>query len=259
MIIKEEKIGNGNHWNVFKVNLSENENVRSVIHKRSVHPHAAPRIIKIYELLSQSTMKTLAFLNLYDENTLETEDLNDNPDNGYFVTPNTVRSAPHCGSILMRIINKEKVTDQELELCKDFDLDLFINDLSKIDTDKMYKIKLINSKAERFVYDNKIFKIANFEEFVKEMLTDLMSAAKFNLALYVDAFFFRVNPVNNIMDYKIADFDGIWCIKDSDIILQELFVANKENFKIALSEFIIFFVAEPNQDHYFKIMNKILA
>jgi len=258
-ITKEEKIGNGNHWNVFRVTVSENEEVRNVVHKKSVHPRAAERIVKIYELLSKTTMKTLAFLKLYDENTLETEDLNANPNDGYFVTPNTVRSAPHCGSISIKIINKENVTDEELELCKDFDLKSLINDPSKIDQDKMYKIKLIGSIAERFVYDRKIEKIENFEEFVKEMLNDLMSAAKFNLALFVDAFFFRVNTVTGMMDYKIADFDGIRCITDSDTTVQELFAANKENFEIALHEFIIFFVAEPNQDHYLQILSDLLS
>lgn len=258
-ILKEEKIGKGNHWQVFKVIVSENDNVRNVIHKRSVHPRAALRIIKIYESLSQSAMKTLAFLDLYDENTLETEDLNANPDEGYFVTPNTIRSAPHCGSILINLISNENVTDKELELCKDFDLESLINDPSKIDHEKMYKIKLIDSIAERFVYDHKIEKIANFEEFIKEMLIDLMSAAKFNLSLFVDAFFFRVNPDTNMMDYKIADFDGILCIKDSDTTTQELFAANKENFETALEEYIIYFVAEQNQDHYIKAMKKVLV
>ena len=256
-IISEEQIGNGNHWHVFKVTFSDNQKVTTVIHKRSVHPRAAPRIIRIYEALSQSKMKTLAFLNLYDENTIETEDLNANPDDGYFVTPNTVRSAPHCGSILMRIINNENVTDQELEFCKDFDLKDLIGDPSKIDQDKMQKIKLINSVAERFVYENKIDKIENFEQFVSEMLSDLMSAAKYNLSLFIDAFFFRVNPVTHMMDYKIADFDGIMSIKDSDTTAQELFAANKENFEIALHEFIIFFVAEQNRQYYLKKMSKL--
>jgi hypothetical protein len=204
-------------------------------------------------------MKTLAFLDLYDKNTIETEDLNANPDEGYFVSPNTVRSAPHCGSILIKLISKEKVTDQELELCKDFDLDILIKDPSKIHQEKMYKIKLIDSRAERFVCKHKIEKIANFEEFVKEMLNDLMSASKFNLSLFVDAFFFRVNPDTNIMDYKIADFDGILCIKDSDTTTQELFAANKDHFDTALREFILYFVAEQKQDHYIKMMNKLLS
>lgn len=258
-IINEEQIGNGNHWNVFKVTLSDNQKVTSVIHKRSVQPHAAPGIIRIYERLSRSKMKTLAFLNLYDENTLETEDLNANPDDGYFVTPNTVRSAPHCGSILIKIIDNETVTNEELELCKDFDLKDLIDDPSKIDQDNMQKIKLINSVAERFVYENKIDKIENFEQFVSEMLSDLMSAAKYNLSLFVDAFFFRVNPVTHMMDYKIADFDGIIHLKGSKITLQELFDANKENFEIAIQEFIIFFVAEENQDHYIKMLSDLLS
>ncbi|MCD9855782.1 hypothetical protein LUD75_13745 [Epilithonimonas sp. JDS] len=200
-IIKEERIGNGNHWHVFKVLVSENEEVREVIHKRSADPSAAPKIIEIYKSLSQSAMETLAFLDLYDKSTLETEDLNANPDEGYFVSPNTVRSAPHCGSISMRMINKENVTYRVLELCKDFDLASLIEDPSKIDREKMYKIKLIDSIAEQFVYDHEIEKIENFEDFVKEMLNNLMSAAKANLALFVDAFFFKVNPVTNMMDY----------------------------------------------------------
>ncbi|PWN58130.1 hypothetical protein [Chryseobacterium viscerum] len=259
MIIKEEKIGNGNHWNVFKVTLSTNNKVRNVIHKRSIHPRAAPRIVKIYESLSQSTMKTLSFLDLYDENTLETENLNSNPDDGYFVSPNTVRSSPHCGSILMKVINKEDVTDQELEFCKDFEFDTLVADSSRINNDKMREKKLIHSEAERFVYDSKINEIANFEEFTKGMLDDLMSASKSKLSLYVDAFFFRVNPVTNILDYKIADFDGIICIIDSDTTVQELFAANKDNFETALHEFIIFFVAEQNQDHYLKMLSDLLS
>ncbi|WP_283423552.1 hypothetical protein [Chryseobacterium profundimaris] len=133
-----------------------------------------------------------------------------------------------------------------------------IDDPSKIDQDKMQKIKLINSVAERFVYDNKIDKIANFEDFIKEMLADLMSAAKYNLSLFVDAFFFRANPVNNLMDYKVADFDGIMYTKDSNITVQELFAANKDHFDTALREFILYFVAEQEQDHYIKMIDKLL-
>ena len=75
----------------------------------------------------------------------------------------------------------------------------------------------------------------------------------FLFSSYTDAFFFRVNPLKNEIEYTIADFD---CIRDlspfSSVCYSNLMNGNMDNFKTALLEYILFFVYNEKQEEYTK-------
>ena len=124
--------------------------------------------------------------------------------------------------------------------------------------DQMRK-KKIAIGAEGEVYNSKIKFISNLEPFCCSVRKDLENATSNKIALYSDAFFFRVNPVSGYIEYVIADFDCIFNLNTSMDYLPDVFKENQREFKTALLEFIHFFVVEEKQEEYIALLDDFMS
>ena len=248
-MISEEIVGNGAHWNVYRITENHNGQKKCWIRKRSINGKVDSNITT-FNLVSQAGLPTLNWYVKVNDNEIEAEDLNADTSKGYFVSPNTIRNYPNCGDVFLKYINSESLTPLEREQCKEFDFSCIskmirTNEFDKI-VDQMRK-KKIAIGAEGKVYNNKIQCISNLKSFCSSSQKDLEKATSNKIALFSDAFFFRVNLLNNDIEYIIADFDCIQGLNTSTDSPANLLELNQDEFKTALLEFIYFLSLKKNR------------
>lgn len=257
MIIKKEKIGNGSHWDVFRITKLENGKEKSVLHKESRKGAChVDKNVDNHSIISSCGLPTLNKFRKINELTIEVEDLNQNPKDGYFVSPNTMRSCPSCATVFLKFLeDKEKQIEKfEAEQCKDFSFQDLLNNCSTENIDELKNKLIVQSIAESKLYESKVNEIANLETFISDAILDMRKAAEANIELFFDAFFFRVKSDTNEIEYKIADFDCIIYHKTNESV-EDLRKANKEYFKTALIEYIVYFVADDKKNDYTECVN----
>jgi hypothetical protein len=255
-IILKEEIGNGSHWRVIKIVTDENGNEKSIIHKKTISSlDNVERNINNYLLISSCGLPTLNEYKQIDNETIETEDLNQDTQDGYFVSPNTIRCSPTCAHVLLKLIKRESISEFEMEECKDFDFQAKLKYKSESSFDELRNKLIVKSVAEHKVYNHKIKEISNLEAFMNNAQIDMKKASKSKIELFFDAFFFRVKLTTNKIEYVIADFDTIIQHK-KHINEQNLFNGNMEYLKTALSEYITYFVVNEKHKEYNEIINK---
>lgn len=243
--MSEEIVGNGANWNVYRITENHNGQKKCWIRKRSINGKVDSNITT-FNLVSQAGLPTLNWYVKVNDNEIEAEDLNADTSKGYFVSPNTIRNYPNCGDVFLKYINSESLTPLEREQCKEFDFSCIskmirTNEFDKI-VDQMRK-KKIAIGAEGKVYNNKIQCISNLKSFCSSSQKDLEKATSNKIALFSDAFFFRVNLLNNDIEYIIADFDCIQGLNTSTDSPANLLELNQDEFKTALLEFIYIFLS----------------
>ena len=248
-MMSEEIVGNGANWNVYRITENHNGQKKCWIRKRSINGKVDSNITT-FNLVSQAGLPTLNWYVKVNDNEIEAEDLNADTSKGYFVSPNTIRNYPNCGDVFRKYINSESLTPLEREQCKEFDFSCIskmirTNEFDKI-VDQMRK-KKIAIGAEGKVYNNKIQCISNLKSFCSSSQKDLEKATSNKIALFSDAFFFRVNLLNNDIEYIIADFDCIQGLNTSTDSPANLLELNQDEFKTALLEFIYFLSLKKNR------------
>lgn len=247
--MSEEIVGNGANWNVYRITENHNGQKKCWIRKRSINGKVDSNITT-FNLVSQAGLPSLNWYVKVNDNEIEAEDLNADTSKGYFVSPNTIRNYPNCGDVFLKYINSESLTPLEREQCKEFDFSCIskmirTNEFDKI-VDQMRK-KKIAIGAEGKVYNNKIQCISNLKSFCSSSQKDLEKATSNKIALFSDAFFFRVNLLNNDIEYIIADFDCIQGLNTSTDSPANLLELNQDEFKTALLEFIYFLSLKKNR------------
>ena len=228
--IQDEFIGNGAHWNVKRVSVVENGVSRTVIHK---YPKSGniEKNIKNYLLILFAGLPTLSHFvkSLVREvEVIESEDLNQDNCDGYFVSPNTVRNSPTYANILMDFLKSKMDVNSLNKYCyQDPVFSELLKNPTKLEENiDMLKNTRILRGAESDVYKMKIKEIANFKEFLIDTQSDMRKASKYRIELYFDAFFFRIRNSTNNIEYKIADFDCIIFHEDNDGMEEKLFAVN---------------------------------
>lgn len=258
--MSEEIVGNGANWNVYRITENHNGQKKCWIRKRSINGKVDSNITT-FNLVSQAGLPTLNWYVRVNDNEIEAEDLNADTSKGYFVSPNTIRNYPNCGDVFLKYINSESLTPLEREQCKEFDFSCIskmirTNEFDKI-VDQMRK-KKIAIGAEGKVYNNKIQCISSLKSFCSSSQKDLEKATSNKIALFSDAFFFRVNLLNNDIEYIIADFDCIQGLNTSTDSPANLLELNQDEFKTALLEFIYFFIVKEKQEEYIALVNDFM-
>lgn len=247
-------IGKGAHWSVERISISDNGQEKSVVRK---HGRNVDDNITTYNLVLKAGLPTLKRYVKVNDNEIEAEDLNADTSKGYFVSPNTIRNYPNYADIFLKCINSGSLTPLESEQCKEFDFMhiLKTNGFAEEVVDQMRK-KKIAIGAEGEVYNNKIKFISNLGLFCCSVREDLKKATSNKIALYSDAFFFRVNPLSGYIEYVIADFD---CITSTDYLADDVSKENQKQFKTALLEFIRFFVVKEKQEEYIALLDDFMS
>lgn len=258
MISKEcSIIGEGGHWVVVRIFVNVNGQKISVVRKHSKTGKVDDNIAA-FNLVSKAGLPTLNRYVKVNDMEIEAEDLNADTSKGYFVSPNTIRRCPNCGDLVIKLMKSENLTPLEIEQCKEFDFDSIFKIISKkgvesVDAEDLIdrlREKKIVVGAEGDVYNNKIRCISNLESFWLSSKEDLKKASLNKIELYTDAFFFRVNPLNNAIEYTIADFDCILDLSRSPNSYNDLLEINKERLRNALLEYFQFFVIKERQEEY---------
>lgn len=251
-------IGKGGHWTVERITIND----ISVVRKHG-KPGKSDDNIAAFNLVSKAGLPTLnRFIKINDQ-VIEAEDLNADMSKGYFVSPNTIRSCWNCGDLFIKFIKSENLSPLEIEQCKEFDFDSILKTISEKgienpDTEVIFnelREKKIVIGAEGQVYNNKIRSISNLESFWINSKEDLKKASLNQIELYTDSFFFRVNLLNDEIEYIIADFDCIRDLSRYEDCYDELIKGNIEHFKTALWEYIEFFVVEEKRTQYHQLLN----
>lgn len=259
-MMSEEIVGNGAHWKVYRITENHNGQKKCVIRKRSINGEVDSNITT-FNLVSQAGLPTLKRYVKVNDNEIEAEDLNADTSKGYFVSPNTIRNCQNCVDVLLKYIKSESLTPLEREQCKEFDFSCIAKMIQTNESDKIVEQmqeKKVVIGAEREVYNNKIKCISNLKYFCLSSQEDLEKATSNKIALYSDAFFFRVNLSNNYIEYIIADFDCIQGLSTSTDCPDNLLEINQKEFKTALLEFIYFFVVKEKQEEYKALVNKFM-
>lgn len=251
-------IGSGAHWVVERTLISDNGQEKSVVRK---HGRNVDANIATYDLVLKAGLPTLKRYVKVDDNKIEAEDLNADTSKGYFVSPNTVRNCRSCADVFFKYINSKGLTSLESEQCKEFDFSRIFKMIQTNESDEivhqLMKKKLVIG-AEGEVYNNKIQFIGNLESFCLSSKESLKKAESNKILLFSDAFFFRVNLLNNHIEYIIADFDCIQCSYTSTECPANVLDENLKEFKTALLEFICFFVVEEKQEEYKALVNEFM-
>lgn len=256
-------IGEGGHWVVERITIDDNGQKKSVVRK-----HGKPGKtntddnIVAFNLVSKAGLPTLNRYVKVNDLEIEAEDLNADTSKGYFVSPNTIRSCQNYGDLFIKFIKSENLSQLEIEYYEELDFHSILKmilekgienaDIKEI-FDRLRERK-ITVGAEGKVYNNKILYISNLESFWISSKEDLKKASLNKIDLYTDAFFFRVNPLNSEIEYKIADFDCIRDLSRFPDCFDDLMNGNVDNFKTALYEYIQFFIIEEKQDEYIKLI-----
>lgn len=258
--MSEEIVGNGAHWKVYRITENHNGQKKCVIKKRSINGEVDSNITT-FNLVSQAGLPTLKRYVKVNDNEIEAEDLNADTSKGYFVSPNTIRNCQNCGDVFLKYIESGCLSSLEPEQCKEFDFSCIVKMIRTNEFDEVVdqmREKKIAIGAEGEVYNNKIQCISNLNSFCRTSKEDLKMAASNKIALCSDAFFFRVNLLNNHIEYIIADFDCIQGLNTSTDCPANLLEANQEEFKTALLEFICFFVVKEKQEEYIALVNDFM-
>lgn len=251
-------IGEGGHWIVKRITINNNGQEKSVVRKHSKSRKVDDNI-SAFNLVSKAGLPTLNRFVKINELEIETEDLNVDTSNGYFVSPNTVRACLSYADLLIKMIEVKDLSKAEMVYLDDpffmTALQQFKKgDINSIDIEKLRKKITIGAEGE--VYNNKIDFISNLEPFLLKIKNDIEKAALHNIELFPDAFFFRVNILSGEIEYTIADFDCIRDLSHCNACYNDLIKVNMDHYKTALCEYIQFFVAKENQDVYIKCINE---
>jgi hypothetical protein len=265
--LKEEKIGSGAHWEVWIIFLETSFSVKDyqyfeIICKIPIRGSAsAMQNIEAYDRICKAGLPTVRFLlsgyidrgkGIEEEPVLITENLNN--DNFLFVSPNSVR-------------------EKSLFDIHDILSSLETEDMNKIREILNHKLKIKNygtrkrqdshkyegSTSEVLIAKNRIKGIKNLRGFIELVFEEAIKAAKNNISMYYDAYFFRVKrdaDAVNLM-YKIADFDSIAILDDGENHFADLVKDNIGAAYEALSSFINAFVSLENIESYQKELNAI--
>lgn len=247
----KELIGNGAHWIVYRVTTIEKNLSKSIVFKEPLNNQNPDKNITNYNLILSSDLPTLSRFSKKNINAvegIEAEDLNPINCDGYYVSPNTVRTSENLISLLVKCIRngQEIIPDEYKEV-----FSYYIEHPEKIvhDRDELIEIKILKG-AEKYVYENKISTISNFNSFLIKSKTDMKKASDNRLELFTDAFFFRISETTKEIDYKIADFDCIISHEKTNVSQIDLLNGNLSYFETALIEFIEFFVGKANKEAY---------
>ncbi|ESU22607.1 hypothetical protein FEDK69T_18620 [Flavobacterium enshiense DK69] len=221
-ITDRELIGSGGNWKVYEGNLL-NETDDPVIIKTNdkISEYKINGNIKNYELIKSLGLPTLKFFRkakIDKELAIVAENLN-NISDVIYVTPNSV----------ITIQNKKM--------------------------DQITGKKRIESKAEQKLYDNKISTINNLLEFIQDIKIKLAEISRLKVILEYDCYFLGISN-QNILDYKIADFDTIFECDDKST--EECYQINLDELKRVLMLFIEYFIIETEQSELSKIVNENL-
>lgn len=258
--MSEEVVGNGAHWTVSRITENHNGQKKCSIRKRSIGGKVDSNITT-FKLVSQAGLPTLEWYVKVNDNEIKAEDLNADTSKGYFVSPNTIRNCQNCGDVFLKYIESESLSSLEREQCKEFDFRCIAKMIQTNESGEVVdqmREKKIAIGAEGEVYNNKIQCISNLKSFCDTSKKDLENTTSNKIALCSDAFFFRVNPLNNNIEYIIADFDCIQDLNTSTDSPANLLEVNLEEFKTALLEFIYFFVVKEKQEKYIALVNDFM-
>jgi len=257
-----ENIGGGAHWNVKRITL--NGDKKNTLIQKFPKKGDSERInknIEKYKMVNSSGLPTLSFFqkkHINGTEYIETEDLNPVIGDGYFVSPNTVSQAPSYASELLNLLEQNQDTPSH-EICLDkFDFNKYLSnpELIEQDIDKLRNNRILIG-AEEKLYKKKIRKIRELKDFLRLSMAEMKLAAKHQLELYPDAFFFRVRNSTHEIEYKIADFDCIICHKDYTDIDNKLYNTNISYLITAMKEYIEYFVLETKKEEYYTIIKSI--
>lgn len=259
MIPKEcNIIGKGGHWVVERIIMNDNGQRVSVIRKHG-KPGKADENIVAFNLVSKAGLPTLSRYVRISDSVIEAEDLNADITNGYFVSPNTVRSCDDCGSLLIKVMSNKQLTETESEVFYRCGLDEIFYMIKEKGAGALsdeiveeLRSKKVLPGAEGELYYNKVAHITNLDSFWVKAKVDMIKAADTGIELYPDAFFFRVNPNDGEIEYRIADFDCIRDVSRYKNCYTELVNANIEHIKTSFEEYVIFFVVKEKQEDYKK-------
>ncbi|MBW4971424.1 hypothetical protein KZY98_13230 [Croceibacter atlanticus] len=247
-----ELIGNGGHWAVSRITTTENGISKSIVFKKPLKNQKPDNNISNYRLIFSCNLPTLSKFSKTTINGIEgieAEDLNPKNCDGFYVSPNTIRNSENCASIIIKYLKNSKETLPGD--CKEFNVSEYIKHPEKIeeDIDKLIEKRILKG-AEKYVYENKINTISNFNNFLIKSKADMKKASDNQIELFSDAFFFRVSQSTKGIEYKIADFDCIISHKKSKTSHQNLLNGNLSYFETALTEFIEFFVEKNHKETY---------
>ena len=108
-------------------------------------------------------------------------------------------------------------------------------------------------EEERFFADDKFELITNFDEFVESHLLLLRKVSDEHIYLAYDCYFFKVKRDKKTdIDYVIADWDDVQICEDDD-----LFENNKDQFKMALLQFVDRFVEDKITEKYYNYLKQL--
>jgi len=221
-ITNKELIGGGGNWKVFKGILT-NGNDNPIIIKTNVRAseYEIDENIKNFELTKSLNLPTLKFYEKAEfENTfvIIAENLNNN--SSVYVSPNSVKTKQH----------------QQVE--------------------QLSGRKGIESITEQKLYNDKISSINNLLDFINDIKIKLLQISDSKIILEYDCYFLGISN-QNILDYKIADFDTIIECKDKSI--EECYQINIDELKRVLTQFIKYFVIETEQRGLLRIVKDNLT
>ena len=166
-MMSEEIVGNGAHWNVYRITENHNGQKKCWIRKRSINGKVDSNITT-FNLVSQAGLPTLNWYVKVNDNEIEAEDLNADTSKGYFVSPNTIRNCQNCGDVFLKYIKSESLSSLEREQCKEFDFRCIAKMILTNKSDEVVhqmREKKIAIGAEGEVYNNKIQCISNLKSF----------------------------------------------------------------------------------------------
>lgn len=247
----KELIGNGAHWAVYRITTIEKKLSKFIVFKEPLKNQNPDKNITNFNLIFSSNLPTLLrFSKKYIDGVegIEAEDLNPIKCDGYYVSPNTVRTSENLASLFIKCIrnNQQIIPDDHKEIISDY---MKLTEKIADARDKLIEIKILNG-AEKYVYENKISTISNFNSFLLKSKTDMKIASDNRIELFTDAFFFRVSETTKEIDYRIADFDCIISHRKTNISSLNLLKGNMNYFETALIEFIEFFMKKAHKEAY---------
>jgi len=216
-IVDKEIIGGGGNWKVYKGNLlNGNDNPIIIKTNDKISEHKIDGNIENFELTKSLDLPTLRFYEkaLFDNNfVIIAENLNNC--SSIYVSPNSVKTIQH----------------QQLEL--------------------LNNKKGIESVTEQKLYNDKISSINNLSSFIENIKKKLYKISTLKIVLEFDCYFLGISN-QNILDYKIADFDNIFECEDKSN--EECYQINIDELKRTLTQYIKYFVVETEHTKLLNIV-----
>lgn len=126
--------------------------------------------------------------------------------------------------------------------------------LRRIDKDHLTRNNEKEAEEERWFADNKIERITNLVEFVKDQLAFLQSVTEAHVYIAYDCYYFKVmrDKVTSL-DYMVADLDDIQICDEPD-----LYELNKDGFVSAVKQFIQRYVSEEVAEEYYDVVDSCI-